>query len=137
MMDIPVMLEATWNNLIGSLGKNVKETAEMTCEQVHQKIMSFGEKLSWVFSYNGFNLTQTNNLKNSSGTLHYVSSDKIGWISHRTKQRSRANWKGTSSRNEGDILREILDDVKAKGFTIKQTNMDHDTSGVNSACTFS
>ena len=31
------------------------------------------------------------------------------------------------------MLREILDDVKAKGFTIKQI-MDHDTSGANKAC---
>ena len=33
------------------------------------------------------------------------------------------------------VLKKILDDVKAKGFTIKQTIMDHDTSGANIACT--
>ena len=33
------------------------------------------------------------------------------------------------------MLREILDDVKAKGFTIKQIIMDHDTSGANITCT--
>ena len=92
MMGILVMLEATWNKIIGWLGKNIKETAEMTCEQIHQKIVSCGEKLSWVASYNGFYLTQTNNLKSPSGTLHDVSSDKIARFSHRTKQGSRANW---------------------------------------------
>ena len=33
------------------------------------------------------------------------------------------------------MLREILDDVKAKGFTIKQIIVGHDTSGANIACT--
>ena len=33
------------------------------------------------------------------------------------------------------MLREILDDVKAKGFNIKQIIMDHDTSGANIART--
>ena len=33
------------------------------------------------------------------------------------------------------MLMKILDDVKAKGFTIKQIIMDHDTSGANIACT--
>ena len=42
---------------------------------------------------------------------------------------------GTSSGAEGDILREILCDVKARGFTIKQIIMDYDTSGANIACT--
>ena len=33
------------------------------------------------------------------------------------------------------MLREILDDVKAKGFAIKKIIMDHDTSGANITCT--
>lgn len=33
------------------------------------------------------------------------------------------------------MLREILNDVKTKGFTIKQIIMDHDTSAANTVCT--
>ena len=135
MMGIPVMSEATWNKTIGWLGKHVNEIAEITCEQVRQKIVSRGEKSSWVASYDGFYLTRGHHSNNSSGTLHDVSSDKIAWFSHRTKQGTGANWEGTSSGTEGDMLKKILDDVKAKRFTIKQIIMDHDTSGANIACT--
>ena len=85
MMGIPVMSEATWNKTIGWLGKHVNEIAEITCEQVRQKIVSRGEKSSWMASYDGFYLTRGHNSKNSSGTLHDVSSDKIAWFTHRTK----------------------------------------------------
>ena len=34
MMGTPVMSEATWTKLIGWLSKNVKELADMSCEQV-------------------------------------------------------------------------------------------------------
>ena len=40
-----------------------------------------------------------------------------------------------SSGTEGDMLREILDNVKANGFIIKQIIMDHDTSGTKVVCT--
>ena len=135
MMGIPVMSEVTWNKTISWLGKHVKELAEITCEQVRQKIVLRGEKFSWVASYDGFYLTRGHHSNNSSGTLHDFSSDKIAWFAHRTKRGTGANWEGTSSGAEGDMLREILDDVKAKGFNIKQIIMDHDTSGANIACT--
>jgi len=135
MMGIPVMSEVTWNKTISWLGKHVKELAEITCEQVRQNIVLRGEKFSWVASYDGFYLTRGHHSNNSSGTLHDVSSDKITWFAHRTKRGTGANWEGTSSGAEGDMLREILDDVKAKRFNIKQIIMDHDTSGANIACT--
>ena len=135
MMGTPVMSEVTWNKVIGWLGKNVKELADISCNQVRQKVVERGEKFSWVASYDGFYLTRGHHSNNSSGTLHDVASDKIAWFSHRTKRGTGANWVGTSSGAEGDMLREILDDVKANGFTIKQIIMDHDTSGANIACT--
>jgi len=49
--------------------------------------------------------------------------------------RSWSKLRRTSSGAEGDMLREILDDVKAKRFIIKQIIMDHNTSGANIACT--
>ena len=100
----------------------------MTCEQVCQKY-------SWVVSCDGFYLTRGHYSNISSGTLHDVSSDKIAWFSHKTKRGTGASLEGTSSGAEVDMLREILDDVKAKGFTIKQIIIDHDTSGANIACT--
>ena len=39
MMGNPVMLEATWNKTIGWLGTHVKDLAEITCEQVREKII--------------------------------------------------------------------------------------------------
>ena len=84
----------------------------MTCEQVCQRMVSRGEKFSWVASYDRFYLTREHHSNNSSGTLHDVSSDKIAWFSHRTKQGTRANWQGTSSGAEGDMLMKILHDVK-------------------------
>ena len=134
-MGTPVMSEATWNKVIGWLGKSVEELAEMSCNQVRQKVVSRGEKFSWVASYDGFYLTRGHHSNNCSATLHDVASDKIAWFSHRTKRGPGANWEGTSSGAEGDMLREILNDVKAKGFKIKQIIMDHDTSGANIACT--
>ena len=86
-------------------------------------------------SYDRFYLTRGHHSNNSSGTLHDVSPDKTAWFSHRTNRGTGANWEGISSGAEGDMLREILDDVKAKGFTIKKIIMDHDTSGANIACT--
>ena len=135
MMGIPIMSKATWNKTISWLGKHVKELAEITCEQVRQNIVLCGEKFSWVALYDGFYLTRGHHSNNSSGTLHDVSSDKIAWFALRTKRETGAKWEGTSSGAEGDMLQEIFDDVKAKGFNIKQIFMDHDTSGANIACT--
>ena len=135
MMGNPVMSEATWNKTIGWLGTHVKDLAEIICEQVREKIILRGEKFSRVTSYDGFYLTRGHHSNNFSGTLHDVSSDKIAWFAHRTKRGPGANWEGTSSGAEGAILREILGDVKARGFTIKQMIIDHDTSGANIVCT--
>ena len=135
MMGTPVMSEATWNKVIGWVSKNVKELAEISYHQVRQKVVERGEKVSWVASYDGFYLTRGHRSNNFSGTLHDVASDEIAWFSHKTKRETGANWVGTSSGTEGDMVREILDDVKANGFTIKQIIMDHDTSGANIACT--
>ena len=99
----------------------------MTREQVCQKY-------SWVASCDGFYLTQGHYSNISSGTLHDVSSDKIAWFSHKTKRGTGANLEGTSSGAKVDMLREILDDVKAKGFTIKQIIIDHDTLGAKKHC---
>ena len=57
MMGNLVMSEAKWNKTIGWLGTHVKDLAEMTCEQVHEKIILRGEKFSWVALYDGFYLT--------------------------------------------------------------------------------
>ena len=60
--------------------------------------------------------------------------DKIAWFAHWTKRGPGANWQGTSGGAEGDMLRTILEDVKAKGFQMQQLIIDHDTSGGNIAC---
>ena len=54
------------------LGKDVKNLAKITCEQVHQNIVLCGEKISWVASYDEFILTRGHHSNNSSGTLHDV-----------------------------------------------------------------
>lgn len=64
-----------------------------------------------------------------------MASDKIAWFTHRTKRGVGSNWVGTSSGAEGDMLRTMLDDVKASGFQVTQLVMDHDTSSSNIACT--
>ena len=71
-------------------------------------------------------ITQGHHSSNYSATLHDVTSDKIAWFSYRTKRGTGANWEGTSSGAEGDMLMEILNDVKAKEFNIKQVIMDHE-----------
>ena len=60
--------------------------------------------------------------------------DKIAWFAHRTKRGPGANWVGTSSGIEGDMLKEILADVKSKGFTIDQIVIDYDTSANAIVC---
>ena len=135
MMGIPVMSKATWNKTIGWLSTHANNLVEMTYEQVRQKVVLRGQQFSWVALYDRFYLTRRHHSNNSSGTLHDVSSDKIAWFSHRMKRGPGVNWEGISSGAEGDILREILGDVKARGFIIKQIIMDHDTLGANIDCT--
>ena len=106
----------------------------MTSEQVCQKIVLHGEKFSWVAYMAGFTWHDST-IQTILLAPHDVSSNKIVWFLHSTKQGTEANWEGTSSRAEGDMNREILDDVKAKGFIINQI-MDHVTSGANIASTF-
>ena len=129
MIGIPVMSETAWNRVISWLGRYVEELALVTCEQVRTKVTERGDKFSWIVSFDGFYLTCGYHSNNCSVTLHDVSSDKIAWFSHCTKRGPGANWQGTSSGAEGDMLREILESAKAKGFNIQQIVMDHDTSG--------
>ena len=112
----------------------VKKLALSSCKQVRQNIINRGDKLSWTASFDGFYLTRGHHSNNSSATFHDFSSDKIAWFAHRTKRRLLANWQGTSAGAEGDMLRAILEDVKAEGFIISQIIMDHDTSRGNIAC---
>ena len=58
----------------------------------------------------------------------------LTWFAHRTKKGPGANWEGTSSGAEGDMLRTILEDVMAKNFNVSKIIMDHDTSAGNIAC---
>ena len=108
--------------------------AQKSCEQVQQRIIDRGDKLNWTASFDGFYLTRGHHSNNCSATLHDHSSDKICWFAHRTKRGKVANWQGTSGGAEGDMLRTILEEVKAKGFNISQIIMDHDTKGRNIAC---
>ena len=119
MMGVPVMSENSWDKAIKWLGKHVEELAISACQQVQQKVIDRGDKFHWKVSFNGFYLTRGHYSNNSSATLHDVACDKIAWFGHRTKQIPGANWHGTSSGAEGDMLREILKDAKAKGFIIK------------------
>ena len=66
----------------------------------------------WVLSNKGIHSN------NSTGTMHDVASDKIVWFTHCTKRESDANWVGTLSGTEGDMLKESLEDVKSKGLRL-------------------
>ena len=133
-MGLPVMSEKSWDKTVAWLGNHVEKLALSSCRQVRQNITDRGDKLSWIASFDGFYLTRGHHSNNSSATLHDFSSDKIAWFAHRTKHGLQANWHGTSAGAEGDMLRAILEDVKAEGFNITQIIMDHDTSGGNIAC---
>ena len=100
---------------------------------VRNSIIKRGDQGKWMASYDGFYLTRGFHLNNLTGTMHDVLSDKIAWFTHRTKRGAGANWVGTSSDTEGDTLKEILADVKSKGFTIDQIVIDYDTSA-NAIC---
>ena len=63
-----------------------------------------------------------------------MQTDSIAWFAHRTKKGKGANWEGTSSGAEGDMLLSILGEVKSNDFTIDQIIMDHDTSANAIVC---
>ena len=134
LMGLPVMSDTAWEKVLAWLGKHVEALAKSSCEQVQKRITDRGDKLRWTASYDGFYLTRGHHSNNCSATLHDYSMDKIAWFAHRTKRGPGANWQGTSGGAEGDMLRTILEDVKAKGFQVQQLIMDHDTSGGNIAC---
>ena len=134
MMGLQVMSQSRWNTIISILGTHVHSLATRSCQQVRDKIITRGEKLSWKASFDGFYLTRGHYSNNSSATLHDISTDKVAWFTHRTKRGVGSNWIGTSNGAEGDMLRSILEDVKANGFKVEQLVMDHDTSGSNVAC---
>ena len=119
LMGLPVMSSTTWDKLVLWLGKHVEALAKISCEQV-QRIIDCGDKLSWTAAFDGFYLTRGHHSNNCSTTLHDYSSDKICWFAHRTKRGKGANWQGTPGGAEGDMLRTILEEVKAKEFKITQ-----------------
>ena len=121
--------------MVSWLGKHVEALAKKSSEQVQQHIIDRGDKLNWTAAFDGFYLTRGYHSNNCLATFHDHSSDKICWFAHRTKRGKGANWQGTSGGTEGDMLRTILGEVKAKGFEITQIIMDHDTKGGNIACT--
>lgn len=134
LMGLPVMSDTAWEKLVSWLGKHVEALAMSSCVQVQQKIIDRGDKLNCTAAFDGFYLTRGHHSNNCSATLHDYSSDKICWFAHRTKRGPGANWQGTSGGAEGDMLRTILEEVKAKGLEVTQIIMDHDTSGGNIAC---
>jgi len=133
LMGLPVMSHTAWEKLVAWVGKHVELIASSSCEQVRERIIQRGDKFTWKASFDGFYLTRGHHSNNSSATLHDHSSDKIAWFAHRTKRGPGANWEGTSGGAEGDMLRTMLEDVKAKGFVVRQLIMDHNTSGGNIA----
>lgn len=134
MLGLPVMAQSRWNKIVSILGTHVHTLATQSCQQVREKVIARGDKLTWKTSFDGFYLTRGHHSNNSSGTLHDMVSDKIAWFTHRTKRGVGSNWVGTSSGSEGDMLRTMLEEVKASGFQITQLVMDHDTSASNIAC---
>ena len=134
LMGLPVMSHTAWQKVVVWLGRHVEALAKSSCDQVQKKITDRGDKLQWTASYDGFYLTRGHHFNNCSATLHDYSTNKIAWYAHWCKRGPGANWQGTSSGAEGDILRTILEDVKASGFQVQQLIMDHDTSGGNIAC---
>ena len=131
---LPVMHHKTWDGLVSLVGGHVEQLAKWLCEMVRDNIKLRGDLEKWMASYDGFYLIRGFRSNNSTGTMHDVLSDKIAWYTHRTKRGVGANWVGTSSGMEGDMLKEILGDVKSKGFTIDQIIIDHDTSANTIVC---
>jgi len=115
-MGLPVMHHTTWEGLVEWVGKHVEKLALWSCEQVRAKIIARGDQHQWQASY-GFYLTRGHHSNNASATLHDVQTDSIAWFAHRTKKGKGANWEGTSSGAEGDMLLSILGEVKSNDFT--------------------
>ena len=90
-----------------------------SCSQVQEAIIYRGDRTKWVASYDGFYLTRGHYSNNSSG---------IAWFAHCTKRGPGHNWEGTSGGAEGDMLDEILGEVKAAGFDVKEIVTDKDSS---------
>ena len=133
-MGLPVMHHKTWEGLVSLVGMHVEQLVQWSCEMVRDSIIKRGDQGKWIASYDGFYLTRGFHSNNSTGTMHDVLSDKIAWFAHRTKRGADANWVGTSSGTEGDMLKQILADVKSKGFTVDQIVIDHDTSANAIVC---
>jgi len=133
-MGLPVMHHTTWEGVVQWVGKYVERLAQWSCDQVRTKIVARGDKEQWQASYDGFYLTRGHHSNNASATLHDVQTDSIAWFAHRTKKGKGANWGGTSSGAEGDMLLRILEDVKSNGFIVDQIVMDHDTSANAIVC---
>ena len=114
LMGLPVMSEKSWDKAVAWLANHVKKLAISSCRQVRQNILNRGDMLNWVASFDGFYLTRGHYSNNSSATLHDFTSNKTAWFAHRTKRGQQANWQGTSTGAEGDMLRAILEDVKAE-----------------------
>ena len=86
-------------------------------------------KLQWTTSHDGFHLTQGHHSNNCPANFY---TDKIAWYDHQSKKGPAANWQGNYGGAEGDMLRTILEDVKASGFQVQQLIIGHDMSGGNS-----
>ena len=117
LMGLPVMSDTAWNKVVVWLGGHIK-LAKSSCEQVQKRITDRGDKLQWTASYDGFYLTLGHHSNNCSATLHDYSTNKIAWYAHRSKRGPGANWQSTCSGPEGDMLRMILEEVKASGFQV-------------------
>ena len=115
---LPVMHHTTWEGVVEWVGKHVEKLALWSCDQIKAKIIARGDQHQWQASYDGFYLTRGHHSNNASATLHGVQTDSIAWFAHYTKTEKGANWEGTFSSAEGDMLLSILGDVKSSGFTI-------------------
>lgn len=52
----------------------------------------------------------------------------LGRYTHQTKRGDYHNWDGTSASAEGDMLNEILRDVRKEGFVLSEMVVDKDSS---------
>ena len=86
------MSQPQWNKVVAWLGKNVRELALVSCKQVCQQIIDRGGQCHLKVSFDGFYLTGGHHLNNSSTTMHDIVTDKIVWLTHRTKRGPGANW---------------------------------------------
>lgn len=65
---------------------------------------------------------------NASASLHDYHTGSIAWFVHRTKKGPNHNWQGTSAAAEGDMFNDILRQVKAAKFVIREVITDKDSS---------